>query len=73
MKAKQLAEETGNIGGIEISEREEHEAENNIEKLQAVSRFNTVDIIRVFKVEERYFLFLTAGVKQCYIVDQKRR
>ena len=47
MKAKQLAEETGNIGGIEISEREEREAENNIEKLQAVSRFNTLDIIRV--------------------------
>lgn len=40
MKAKQMAEETGNIGGIEISEREEREAENNIEKLQAVSRFN---------------------------------
>jgi hypothetical protein len=37
MKAKQLAEETGNTGRMEITEREEREAENNVKKLQDVS------------------------------------
>jgi hypothetical protein len=36
MKAKQLAEETGDTGRIEITEREEREAENNFNKLQEV-------------------------------------
>ena len=37
MKAKQLAEETGNTGRMEITEREEREAEDNVKKLQDVS------------------------------------
>ena len=37
LKARQLAEETGNTGRMEITEREEREAENNVKKLQDVS------------------------------------
>jgi len=37
LKARQLAEETGNTGRMEITEREEREAENNFKKLQEVS------------------------------------
>ena len=38
LRAKQIAEETGNTGRLEITAREETEAENNVKKLQDVRR-----------------------------------
>ena len=55
MKAKQLAEETGNTGRMEITEREEREAESNVKKLQDVS--SIIKFFLRFQVLASHYLF----------------